>query len=55
MAKRVGIYLRVTAAATQVRLQSVWNWTAQHNEVAMLLFVLIPWILLKIFTSTLSI
>jgi hypothetical protein len=34
-------------------VEQVWNWTARHNEVAMLLFFLIPWMLLKIFTSPL--
>jgi hypothetical protein len=32
-------------------MRQVWNWTAQHNEVAMLLFALIPWMLFNILTS----
>jgi hypothetical protein len=39
--------------ATQLSIEHIGNWTAQHNEVAMLLFVLIPWMLLNIFRSAL--
>jgi hypothetical protein len=45
------IFDRIGGAPTQVGMERVWNWTAQHNEVAMLFFVLIPRMLLKILTS----
>ena len=34
-------------------IEQAWNWTAQLNEAAMLLFALFPWILFKVLTSSL--
>jgi len=34
-------------------IKQAWNWTAQFNEAAMLLFALFPWIVFKVFTSPL--